>query len=88
MGLDAAINRVSQEIKLTCRELSDEFRLYNLELKAGKSRQDALKNLALRTDHEDINSLVTLIIQLSGFIQIPSEQKDTYGRRRLLPKCH
>jgi tight adherence protein C len=67
MGLDATINRVAQEIRLTNKDLSDELKMYNLELTAGKSRQDALKNLATRTDLEDINSLVTLLIQADKF---------------------
>lgn len=67
MGLDAALSRVGEEIKLTNRVLSDEFRLLNLELRAGKSRQDALRNLAMRTDIEDVNSLVTLLIQADKF---------------------
>ena len=67
MGLDATINRVAQEIRLTNRDLSDELKMYNLELTAGKSRQDALKNLAIRTELEDINSLVTLLIQADKF---------------------
>lgn len=67
MGLDATINRVGQEIRLTNKDLSDELKMYNLEITAGKSRQDALKNLALRTELEDINSLVTLLIQADKF---------------------
>jgi tight adherence protein C len=47
--------------------LSDEFQLINLELRAGKHRKDALKNLALRTNLEEINSLVTLLIQTDQF---------------------
>lgn len=47
-GLDAAINRVGEEMKLGHRELSEEFKLLSLELRAGKPRRDALKNLALR----------------------------------------
>jgi len=67
MGLDAAINRVSEELRLSNRDFSDELKLYNLELRAGKSRQDALKNLSLRTDVEDLNSLATLLIQADKF---------------------
>jgi tight adherence protein C len=67
MGLDAAIQRVSEEIKLSNASLSDEFGLLNLEMRAGKSRQDALRNLAVRTDLEDVNSLVTLLIQTDQF---------------------
>ncbi|MDI7258532.1 MAG: type II secretion system F family protein [Thermodesulfobacteriota bacterium] len=66
-GLDAAINRVGEEMKLTNKVLSEEFRLLNLELRAGKQRHDALRNLALRTDLEDVSSLVTLLIQTERF---------------------
>ena len=67
MGLDGAFNRVAEEISLTNKELSDELKLLNVELRAGKSRQDALRNLAARTDVEDLNSLVTLLIQAERF---------------------
>jgi tight adherence protein C len=66
-GLDAAINRVGEEMKLSNKVLSDEFRLMSMELRAGKQRRNALKNLALRTDLEDVNSLVTLLIQTEKF---------------------
>ena len=67
MGMDAAINRVAREIRLSNKELSEEFRLMSLELRAGKSRRDALKNLAARTNSEDVNSLATLLIQTDKF---------------------
>jgi tight adherence protein C len=67
MGLDGAIHRVAEETKLTNPVLSDEFKLMNLELRAGKSRQDALRNLALRTNIDAMNSLVTLLIQTDKF---------------------
>ncbi len=67
MGLDATINRVAEEIGLGHKILSDEFKLMNLEIRAGKSREDALRGLATRTDLEDMNSLVTLLIQTDRF---------------------
>jgi tight adherence protein C len=67
MGLDGAVHRVAEETKLTHPILSDELKLMNLELRAGKSRQDALRNLALRTNIESMNSLVTLLIQTDKF---------------------
>jgi tight adherence protein C len=67
MGLDEGINRVANEIKLTSKDLSDEFKLLNLELRAGKARKDALKNLAMRTDIEEVKSLVTLLVQADKF---------------------
>jgi tight adherence protein C len=63
MSLDAAIQRVGEEIRLENQELSDELMLMNLEIRAGKLRRDAMKNLAVRTGLEDINSLVTLLVQ-------------------------
>jgi tight adherence protein C len=67
MGMDEGINRVANEIKLTSSDLSDEFRFLNLELRAGKDRQDALKNLAVRTDIDEMKNLVTLLIQADKF---------------------
>jgi tight adherence protein C len=54
-------------MKLNNKALSDEFKLLNLELRAGKSRRDALQNLALRTDIEEVSNLVTLLIQTDRF---------------------
>lgn len=67
MGLDAAINRVADETKLSNSVLSDELKLLNLEIRAGKSRPEALRNLSLRVDLDEINSFVTLLIQTDKF---------------------
>jgi len=67
IGIDAALQRVSQEIAFTFPELSDEFNYANLELRAGKARHDALRNLAERTNLSEINSLVTLLNQTDKF---------------------
>ena len=88
MGLDAAINRVAEELRLSNRHFSDELKLYNLELRAGKSRQDALKNLTLRTDLEDLKSLTTLLIQAdkfgTGVTQALRVYSDSFRTRRYL----
>lgn len=67
LALDAAINRVAEEIGLTYPELSDELRLYYLELRAGTTREDALNNLARRTDLDEVQSLASLLIQTDRF---------------------
>jgi tight adherence protein C len=67
MGLDSAINRVGKEIRLSNKPWSDELKLYNLELRAGKLRRQALKDLAVRTDIEDMNGLSTMLIQTDKF---------------------
>jgi tight adherence protein C len=67
MGVDAAIRRVSREIFVTSPELAKEFRILSLELKTGKSRNECLKNLAMRTDLSDIDNLVSLMIQAERY---------------------
>ncbi len=66
-SLDAAINKVGDEIALGNRTLSDEFKFVGLELRAGKSRREALQNLALRCDLDDVTSLVTLLLHTEKF---------------------
>jgi tight adherence protein C len=67
LGLDAALTRVGQELAFAYPELSDELRLINLELRAGKPRAEALRNLADRTGVDDLSSLVTMLIQTDKF---------------------
>jgi tight adherence protein C len=67
MGLDAAISRVGEEIKLSHKELSDELKFLNLEMRAGKSRQEALRTFAVRTDIEEVRNFVTVLIQTDKF---------------------
>ena len=66
-SLDAAIAKVGDEMALGNKTLSNEFKLLSLELRAGKSRKEALQNLAHRCNLDDINSLVTLLIQTDKF---------------------
>jgi len=67
LGLDQAISRVGAELAFAYPELSDELRLINLELRAGKARSEALRNLADRTGVDDLSSLVTMLIQTDKF---------------------
>jgi len=67
MGLDSAINRVAIEMADTNKPISEEFKMLTMEIRAGRTRRDALKNLAARTDLEDVSSLATLIIQTDKF---------------------
>jgi tight adherence protein C len=67
LGLDQAIQRVGEEIAFAHRELSDELRLVNLELRAGKGRTDALRALSDRTGVDDLSSLVAMLVQTDRF---------------------
>src|SRR3989442_2092123 len=67
LGLDQAIMRVSEELAFAHPDLSSELRLINLELRAGKARAEALRNLADRTGVDDIQSLVAMLVQTDKF---------------------
>lgn len=67
LGLDQAIMNVSRELKLTHRELAEELGLVNLEMRAGKRRVDALRNLADRTGESEIRKLVAIMVQTDRF---------------------
>lgn len=67
MSLDSAITRVGEEMKLSNKDISDEFKLLTLEMRAGKSRREALRNFSARSGLEEVNNLVTLLIQTDKF---------------------
>jgi tight adherence protein C len=67
LGLDQALLRVGEEIRLSYPELSEELHLRNLEVNMGRSRPQALRNLAERTGVEDLKSLVAILIQTDRF---------------------
>lgn len=67
LGLDQALGRVGEEVKRTHPELSDELNILALELRTGVSRQEALRNFALRTDLEEVRNLVALLVQTDRF---------------------
>jgi tight adherence protein C len=67
LGLDQGIYRVSQEIQITCPELSEELKLMNMEARFGKGRADALRDLGTRTGVDDIKTAVAMLIQTDRF---------------------
>ena len=67
LGLDQAIGRVGEEVKRTHPTLGDELNLLALELRTGVTRQEALRNLAHRTDLEEVRNLVAILVQTDRF---------------------
>jgi tight adherence protein C len=67
LGLDQAIVQVAKELEHAHPEITEEFGLVNLELKAGKRRVEALRNLAERTGVPDLKKLVAVLIQADRF---------------------
>jgi tight adherence protein C len=67
LGLDAALSRVTEELRVKCAVLAEELHLVNLELRAGGTRQQALRNFALRTGLDELNTFVGMLVQAERF---------------------
>lgn len=67
LGLEQALDRVGVELRHAHPALSSELALMTLEIRAGKPRVEALRNLAARTDVEDMRSFVAVLIQTERF---------------------
>jgi tight adherence protein C len=89
LALDQALMRVGEDLRHAHPELSDEFYLVNLEMRAGKPRAEALRNLAARTGVPDIRALVATLIQTDRFgtsvaqaLRVHSDSLRTERRQR------
>ena len=89
LSLDQAMARVGQDLRYAHQDLSDEFYLVNLEMRAGKPRPEALRNLADRTGVDDIRALVGVLIQTDRFgtsvaqaLRVHSDSLRTERRQR------
>ena len=67
LGLDQALLRVGQEMRITHRELSEEFLFVNLEQRAGKARIEAWRNMAQRSGVESMRAFVHMLAQTERF---------------------
>ena len=67
LGTEAALLRVAEDLGPQSPALAEELRLVNLELRAGATRERALRNLALRTGVEEVEGFVTMIVQAERF---------------------
>ena len=63
LGLDAAVGRVGEEMAESHRLVAEEFQIMGLEMRAGLSREEALRHLAQRTGVEEISGFASLLIQ-------------------------
>ena len=95
LGLDAAFNRVGAELTRSHPALATQFALVSLELRAGKSRADALRNLADRIGLDEVNSFVTLMVQsdslgtsISQTLTVHADEMRTRRTLRAEEKAH
>jgi tight adherence protein C len=89
LALDQAMSRVGEDLRHAHPDLSDELRLVNLEMRAGKPRAEALRNLVNRTGVDDIKSLVGTLVQTDRFgtsvsqaLRVHSDSLRTERRQR------
>jgi tight adherence protein C len=89
LGLNAAMLKVSSELNKVHPDISEEFELANLEIRVGRNREEALRNLAERTGVDDLHSLVAMLIQTDKFgtsvaraIRVFSDSLRTKRRQR------
>jgi tight adherence protein C len=89
LGINQAFHRIALELAHTHPALADEFRLMQLEMNAGKERREALQNLAMRTDVDDVKSFVAVLTQTDRFgtsiaqaLRVQSDSLRTERRQR------
>ncbi len=67
MGLNQALVRVSDEVRNVSQPLAEELTMVNLEIRAGTPRSNALRNFAERTGLDDVDALVSTLVQTERF---------------------
>ncbi len=86
LGLDQAMRKVSEEMKKSCRVLSEEFTMCNFQLQMGRARNEVLQDLGARTGVDDLRSLAAILIQADKFgssvAQALRVQSDSMRTRR------
>jgi tight adherence protein C len=80
LGFDAALARIAQELQTAHPFLAEEFLVVVLELRAGKSRDRVLQDLAQRTGVEEINSFQTVMNQSIRYGTSISDALDVYAK--------
>jgi tight adherence protein C len=95
LGLDAAFTRVGTQIAPAHPLLATELGMVALELRAGKSRADALRNFAKRVGLREVTSFVTLLLQSDALgtsvgqtLRIHSEEMRSHRMLRAEEMAH
>ena len=67
LGLNSALVRVGDEMNEVHPDIAEEFAMTNMEIRVGRDRAEALRNLADRTGVDDLRSLCAMLIQADKF---------------------
>ena len=95
LGLEAAFSRVGMEMTNSHPLLAEQFGAVVLELRAGRSHEDALRRMADRAGADDIRAFATLLIQstklgssIAQTLRIYSAEMREKRRLRAEEKAH
>jgi tight adherence protein C len=67
LSMERALAKVAGEIHIKSVALAQELQLVQMEMRAGFSKERALRNLALRSGVEDVDALVAMLVQAERF---------------------
>ena len=79
LGLEAAFSRVGMEMTSSHPLLAEQYGSVVLELRAGRSMEDALRRMADRAGADDIRAFATLLIQSTKLGSSISQTLRTYA---------
>jgi len=95
LGLEAAFARVGMEITTSHPRLAEQFGAVVLELRAGRSHEDALRRMADRAGADEIRAFATLLIQstklgssIAQTLRVYSSEMREKRRMRAEEKAH
>ena len=95
LGLNAAVQRISKEMKQTYPDLSRELAILNEEIFLGKSRGEAFRDLARRTGVDELRSLATVLMQsdrmgtsIADVLRVQAQNIRTRRRQKALEATH
>jgi tight adherence protein C len=86
LGLDAAMRKVCEEMKVHAKVICEELSLCNFQMQMGRPRREVLHDLGVRTGVDDVRSLAAILIQADRFgssiAQALRVQSDSMRTRR------
>lgn len=95
LGLEAGFARVGQEMTRSHPRLAEQFGAVVLELRAGRSHEDALRRMADRAGADEIRAFATLLIQstklgssIAATLRVYASEMRERRRMRAEEKAH
>ncbi len=67
LGMNQAMLRIAKELRDVHPEICEEFDMVNNEIRVGREREEALRNMADRTGVDDLRGLCAMLIQADRF---------------------